>query len=181
MIVNTFVGNAYVITTASGCTVSTPEGVVMLEAAKGQSSFVAISAQAVISDDDAVVTEAGFSVASFSCGGGGLTTLEAGVLRVMPIEGVTELEGGVMYFVTASESLDLSTVSLPAEDEECVTCELALEYPEGAMVLWPASWQWVSGVGIGSAPTLTVGKTHYFAIRTVNGETVINLYLTTDL
>ncbi len=184
MTINTFVGKAYVITTAEGCTVSTPEGLLMLTAPKGQSSFVGIDSAVVISDDAAVVVEVSFNVApfAFAGGGGGVPLFESGVLRVAPlVEGMT-LQGGIMYTVTADEALDLSGLTLPAEADECSTCELVLDYTSESMVLWPESWAWVNGVEVsGDAPALQAGKRYFFAIRTVMGETVINHYLTSDL
>ncbi len=145
--------------------------------------FTASTASVQVETQGDYVIQELFSPAPFIAGGGGgFSPFESGLLQLKPIPDDMELNGGIMYTITADEALDLSGLTLPAEADECATCELALDYPAAAMVLWSESWSWCNGNNVsGNAPTLEAGKRYFFAIRTVMGETVINHYLTSDL
>ncbi len=153
--------------------------------------FTAIGAEVSITASDPYVLQELFNAAPLaSAGAGGGTSIE--YTGIMPVEYLYSdnrlLKGGVMYKIDALTDLDMSPYSLPTEAAKCVTCELIVdttytntESLDPAMILWPESWEWVSGIGTtGSAPPLEGGKHYYFAIRTVMGKTVINHYLTTD-
>ncbi len=158
---------------------------------EGEVYFTAIGTEVSITASDAYVLQELFNAAPLASAGagGGISTESSGV---MPIEYLywsnAKLKGGVMYKIDALTDLDMSPHSLPAENNECVTCELIVdttytntESLNPAMISWPESWEWVSGIETtGSAPPLEGGKHYYFAIRTVMGKTVINHYLTTD-
>lgn len=110
MIISTTPGKSYAVTTAVDCTVTTPEGVLIANcSAGGQSIIVAPTAEIVVSDDSAIVTESfkGAPAGLSAAGGSGhfdsvIVTGNAivqGAMKLGPkgawIKGVTDREIGM--------------------------------------------------------------------------------------
>ncbi len=191
----TIPGRSYCIRATSSTTVTTTreETTYTLATHPGDGSelyFTAISPEIEVDSAGKYAIQELFSAAPLAFAGGGGSSLESsGIAPIEPLNwDEPELKGGVMYDVSALTDLWLADFTLPAPADQCVTCELMVdtshtstESLDPTQILWPESWEWVSGIETtGSAPTLEGGKHYYFAIRTVMGKTVINHYLTTD-
>ena len=157
----TFPGKTYAVTSAAGCTVTTEDGIILVEAEAGkQGYFVAVGGKVVLSDDAAILTQVfnAAPIASGAGGGGGSASGE----KVVGIQApVFALEHSIWFDnVSGHENIYV----LPAEwKNEVITCYLRTDVPVSL-----SGVTWLYG-----APAMMEGFTFVIALQQVDASTIL--------
>lgn len=112
MIINTTAGKTYAVTPAADCTVSTPDGVLIVSCPAGsQTCFIAPCAEVEVSDDAALVTESFKGASAGSAAGGGVRTLYEYITQT-PAEGNLSNVNTYGFAIVTTQSGRLDSIAL---------------------------------------------------------------------